>query len=52
MKFNSKENGNADKDERFYIGTEDDGTKVYWYPYYCMTEYHRSDGSVDIKMHK
>lgn len=34
------------KDTWFYIGTEDDGTRVYWSPYYCKTEYHKPDGKV------
>ena len=38
--------------EWIYIGTENDGTKVYWNPYFCKTEYRRPDGriiSVDRK---
>ena len=34
------------KDVVFYIGTEEDGTRVYWSPYYCRTEYHKPDGRV------
>lgn len=34
------------KDMVLYIGTEEDGTKVYWNPYYCRKEYHRPDGKI------
>lgn len=34
------------KDTWFYIGTEEDGTRVYWNPYFCKTEYHKPDGRV------
>ena len=34
------------KDTKIYIGTEDDGTKVYWSLYYCRTEYHKPDGRI------
>ena len=34
------------KETKIYIGTENDGTKVYWCPYYHRTEYHRPDGEV------
>ena len=28
-----------DKDEKFYIGDEEDGTRVFWIPYYCISQY-------------
>lgn len=37
------------KGEKFYIGTEEDGTKVYWYPYDLTKEYHKPDGSVETE---
>lgn len=47
-KFHKFKGGNTmpTKDTLIYIGMEDDGTKVYWSPYYCMTEYHKPDGKV------
>ena len=40
------------KDTLIYIGTEDDGTRVYWSPYYCRTEYHKPDGKIDYVVRK
>ena len=40
------------KDTIIYIGTEEDGTKVYWCPYYCSTEYHRPDGKIECVVRK
>lgn len=37
-----------DKNDKFYIGDEEDGTRVFWIPYYRITEYHRPDGTIDI----
>lgn len=35
-----------DKNTKIYIGTEEDGTRVYWSPYYYRKEYHRPDGKI------
>lgn len=34
------------KDALFYIGIEEDGTKVYWSPYYHRMEHHKPDGTI------
>ena len=34
------------EDMVIYIGTEDDGTKVYWSPYYLKTIYYKPDGEI------
>ena len=37
-----------DKNDKFYIGDEEDGTRVFLITYYRITEYHRPDGTIDI----
>ena len=34
------------KNTLIYRWTEKDGTRVYWNPYYCRTEYHKLDGKI------
>jgi hypothetical protein len=41
-----------DKNTKIYIGEEEDGTKVYWSPYYCRTEYHKPDGKISYVVRK
>lgn len=38
-----------EKGTRIYIGKESDGTIVYWKPRERVTEYHKPDGTVEIK---
>ena len=35
--FNWRGREMPDKDEKFYIGAEEDGTRVFWIPYNRMT---------------
>lgn len=32
--------------EWIYIGTEEDGTEVYWNPFYCKAELRKPNGEV------
>lgn len=38
-----------EKGTKVYIGKENDGTVVYWKPRECTMEYHKPDGTIEIK---